>query len=87
LGFGANNKKIIGYATPNLPKDLYISNVVTVEVWTRTLIDRTWGLRSRTSVDDEDDEADLKFDGDIGAMTPVSHERHLRILTHVRRSQ
>jgi hypothetical protein len=32
LGFGANNKKIIAYATLNMPKDLSISNVVTVGV-------------------------------------------------------
>jgi hypothetical protein len=77
-------KKIIGYATPNLPKDLSISNIVTVGVRTHTLVDRPQGLRSRTSVDDEDDEANLKVNADLGATTPVSHERHLRILAHVR---
>jgi hypothetical protein len=28
------------YATPNKPKDLSISNVVTLGVWTRTLVDQ-----------------------------------------------
>jgi hypothetical protein len=69
LGFGANNKKIIGYATPNLPKDLSISNDVTVGVQTCTLVDQTRALCSRTSIDDEDDEADLKVDGDLGETT------------------
>jgi hypothetical protein len=71
------------YTNPNLPKDLSISNAVTVGVRTRTLVDRTWGLRSRTSIDNKDDIADLKVDGDLGATTPVSHKRHLRVLAHV----
>jgi hypothetical protein len=45
------------------------------------------GLCSRTSVDDEDDVADFKVDGDLGATTLVSHERHLSVLAHVRRSR
>jgi hypothetical protein len=54
LGFGANNKKIMCYATLNMTKDLSTSNAVLVrETETR-------GLRSCTSVDDEDDVADLK---------------------------
>jgi hypothetical protein len=52
--------KIYWLRNPELPKDLSISNVVMVEVQRRTLVDRTRGLRSRTSVDDEDDVADLK---------------------------
>jgi hypothetical protein len=32
------------------------------------------GLRSRTSVDDEDDIAALKLNGDLGATTPAPHE-------------
>jgi hypothetical protein len=44
LGLGANNKKITGYATPNMPKDLSISNAVTVGVRTRTLVDRNAGI-------------------------------------------
>jgi hypothetical protein len=32
LGFGADNKKIMCYATLNMPKDLSTSNVVTVGV-------------------------------------------------------
>jgi hypothetical protein len=71
-GFCANNKKIIDYATPNLPKDLSISNVLTVGVRTRTLVDQIRGLHARTSIGDEDDVADLKVDGDLGATTPVS---------------
>jgi hypothetical protein len=43
-----------------MPKDLSISNVVTIGVQTRTLLDRNAGLCSRTSVEDEDDVADLK---------------------------
>jgi hypothetical protein len=44
LGFGANNKKIMCYATLNMPKDLYISNAVMVVVWTRTLVDQNVGI-------------------------------------------
>jgi hypothetical protein len=44
LGFGANNKNIMFYATPSMPKDLSISNDVMVGVWTRTLIDRNTGI-------------------------------------------
>jgi hypothetical protein len=44
LGFGANNKKIMCYATPNMPKDLSISNVVTVGVRTHILGDRNAGI-------------------------------------------
>jgi hypothetical protein len=77
--------KNIGYATSNTPNDLSISNAVMVGVRTRTLVDRTRGLRSRININDEDDEADFKVDGDLGATTPVSHKRHLRVLTHVRR--
>jgi hypothetical protein len=67
-----------------MPKDLSISNAITVGVRTRTLVDQMRGLRSRTSVDDEDDVADLKVDEHLGAMTPVSHKRHLRVLVHIR---
>jgi hypothetical protein len=41
------------------------------------------GLCSHTSVDDEDDVADLKVDGDLGATTPVSHEWHLHVLARM----
>jgi hypothetical protein len=44
LGFDANNKKIICYATPNMFNDLSISNVVTVGVWICTLIDQNAGI-------------------------------------------
>jgi hypothetical protein len=44
LGFGANNKKIMCYATLNMPKDLFISNDVILGVRTRTLVDRNAGI-------------------------------------------
>jgi tartrate dehydratase alpha subunit/fumarate hydratase class I-like protein len=40
LGFGSNNKKKIGYTNVNMPKDLSISNAVTVGVRTCTLVDQ-----------------------------------------------
>jgi hypothetical protein len=52
--------KINWLHSPELPKDLSLSNVVTVEVLRRTLVDRTRGLRSHSSIGDEDDVADLK---------------------------
>jgi hypothetical protein len=39
LGFGANNNKIIGYSTLNMPKDLSIRNAVIVGGRTHTLVD------------------------------------------------
>jgi hypothetical protein len=44
LGFGADNKKIMCYATPNMPKDLSISNVITIGVRTRILVERNAGI-------------------------------------------
>jgi hypothetical protein len=79
--------KIYWLRNPEFPKDLSTSNVVTVEVQRRTLVDRTRGVRSRTRVDNEDNVADLKVDGHLEATTPFSHERHLRVLAHVRRSR
>jgi hypothetical protein len=79
--------KIYWLRNPKFPNDLSISNAIMVEVRRRILVDRTHGLCSRTSVDDEDDVANLKVNGDLGAMTPVSHEWHLCVLTHVRRSR
>jgi hypothetical protein len=64
--------KIYWLRNPKLTKDLSTSNARTVEVQGHTLVDRTRGLRSRTSVDDKDDVADLKVDGDLGGTTPVS---------------
>jgi hypothetical protein len=60
LGFDADNKKICA-TQPRLPKDLSISNVVTVRSFGYVPSKaETWGLRSRTSVAVEDDVADLK---------------------------
>jgi hypothetical protein len=44
LDFSANNKTFMCYTTPNMPKDLSISNDVMVGVWTRTLVDRNAGI-------------------------------------------
>jgi hypothetical protein len=84
LGFGENNKKFMCYATPNIPKDLSISNAVTVGVWTRTLIDRNVGI-TLSHKHWQDDVADLKVDEDLGATTLVSPEWHLHVLTHIQR--
>jgi hypothetical protein len=86
LGFSANNK-IYWLHNLELPKDLSTSNAVMVEVRRHTLVDRMQGLRSHTSVGDEDDVADLKVEGDLGETTPMSHERHLWVLAHVHRSR
>jgi hypothetical protein len=42
------------------------------------------GLCLRIGVDDEADIDDLKVVVELDATTPMPHEQHLRILTHVR---
>jgi hypothetical protein len=84
LGFYANNKKLF-LRNPKFPKDLSVSNAVTKkDVRLHTLEDRMRGLRPRTGIDDEADVADLKVVKDLGATTPVPHEQHLCVFSHVR---
>ena len=44
----------------NYPRSVLCRYRRTTEIEIHTLVDRKRGLRSRTNVDDEDDEADLK---------------------------
>jgi hypothetical protein len=87
LGFGGNNKKIMCYTTPNMRKDLSISNAVTVGVRTCTIVDQNaeitlphkrWRWRRRSRPQDHEDP---------GATTLAPHEQHLRVLTHVQRQR
>jgi hypothetical protein len=69
---------------PRFPKDLSISNAVTVkEFQTRTLVDRNTGIMLLHKCCYHRCHSRPQGHEELGATTLASHERHLRVLTHI----